>query len=50
MTSRNRKCGDGGFTLVETMIVVALIGLVAVVIGATFTVIVRGLPPTEARR
>ncbi len=49
MTSRDRRCGDDGFTLVETMIVLGLIALIAVVIGATFSVMVRGLPPTEAR-
>lgn len=40
---------DCGFTLTETLIVVAIIGLVGAVIAATFSVIVRTTPVTEDR-
>ncbi len=37
-----------GFTLIETLMVVAMLGLIATVLAAAFTVIVRTQPPTEA--
>src|SRR4051794_11994302 len=38
-----------GFTLIETIIVVGLIGIIAVALAATFTVIVRTQAPNEVR-
>ena len=40
---------DGGFTLTELLIVIAMIGIISVTIGAVFSVIVRTNPTTEAR-
>ncbi len=37
-----------GFTLIETLIVVGLLGIIMVALSATFGVIVRSHPPTEA--
>lgn len=45
---RNRR-HDDGFTLVEVVIVVSLIGLVATVIAAVFVTIVRTTPANEDR-
>jgi prepilin-type N-terminal cleavage/methylation domain-containing protein len=43
-----RRRGDSGFTLIEALMVIAMLGLIAAVLAATFTVIVRTQPPTEA--
>ncbi len=40
---------NGGFTLVEVVVTTALVALVAVALGAAFTVIVRTAPTTENR-
>ena len=48
MTDR-RTLRDRGFTLTEVLIVVTLMGLLSAAIAAVFTVVVRTLPPTEAR-
>ena len=48
MGSRARTERDG-FTLIETIMVVGLLGLVSLVIAMTFSVITRTTPSTEAR-
>lgn len=40
---------DSGFTLIELVVVVVLIGLVATVVAATFVTILRATPPTQFR-
>lgn len=40
---------DGGVTLIEMLVVVAVLGLIAAVIAAAFVVVVRTSPTTEAR-
>jgi prepilin-type N-terminal cleavage/methylation domain-containing protein len=47
--NRFRRLHDRGFTLVETVIVVALMGIVMSVLAATFVVVVRTNPANEAR-
>jgi prepilin-type N-terminal cleavage/methylation domain-containing protein len=45
----NRVGRDQGFTLTELIVVIAMIGFVAVAIGASFSVIVRTSPANEDR-
>ena len=40
---------SGGFTLVEMLIVVTILGVVMTTLAAVFSVIVRTTPSTEAR-
>lgn len=52
MTSELRRLRDDrshGFTLVEVLVVVSLLGLVSAVIAAAFVVVVRTNPASEAR-
>ncbi len=44
-----RQRRDPGFTLIEVVVTVALIALVAVALGAAFTVIIRTTPTAEDR-
>lgn len=40
---------DGGFTLIETLIVVVVMGLIVTAIAGTIVVVLRTSPPTEVR-
>lgn len=47
MTHR-RRAGDG-FTLIEVVVVVSMVGLIAAVLAAVFTTVIRTAPATENR-
>ena len=51
MTNRSRTApqSDGGFSLIELLIVVVLTGILMPVIVAVFTTIVRNSPSVETR-
>jgi prepilin-type N-terminal cleavage/methylation domain-containing protein len=49
LTADRRPAPDRGFTLIEVMVVVAVLGMVMTALAAAFVVIVKSTPTTEAR-
>jgi prepilin-type N-terminal cleavage/methylation domain-containing protein len=48
-TSLNRARREGGFTLIEVLIVITMIGVLSATLAAVFSVIVRTTPDADAR-
>ena len=45
----NRASGDKGFTLIEVLIVITMMGFLSATLAAVFTVMVRTTPAADAR-
>jgi prepilin-type N-terminal cleavage/methylation domain-containing protein len=49
VSRRASRKADGGFTLIEVLVVVAVLGLLSTVLAATFVVVIRTNPANEQR-